>query len=334
MPISCSVSRLTPVAVTRKARDTLVSMDLRGAVGVGVTDVVRRLKGANTVQRLNLVGLPDESEGFGEMPDVETIKELLALSSARVKADVACSAEEASAILRQEPPFANFKAHTVVVRDGPTCAPGARALVDAALGSSLSGLNLWSWGDVPVGPRTTEICRLLRDGHIASLSLTSVDDAINLVPPEQTAEFCTALGACRLKSLRFQACGLLEGGSAVVDALVAHPTVRSLSLENDFAGGGVGEGLARLLAADTLTDLTVSSCGLGDGSVRMLLAALSSCTTLRSLDLSSNNLSAAFVLDELAVAVAANKSLRKLRLDTYPSTAELAQVEALVGDRV
>ena len=320
-------------SLVRKARGALVSLDMRGAVGVGAVDVVRMLRPVPALERLNVVGLPDEFDDFGELPDVHTIMELLALVSVRLEADVACTTEEATAILRQQPPFTKFNAHTMVVRDDPTRA-GARALVDAVIGSNLAGLILWSWDEVPEGPRTSELCRLLRDGHLCTLIITNVEDPFNLAPPNQMAEFCTALGACNLTSLRFQGCALLRGGSAVVDALVAHPTVRSLSMVCDYAGGGVGDGLARLVAADTLTDLTASSCGLGDGNVRPLLAALSRCTTLRSLDLSDNNLSAAFVLDELAAAVAANTSLRKLVLNFYPSRPELARVEAMVGDRV
>lgn len=118
-----------------------------------------------------------------------------------------------------------------------------------------------------------------------------------------------------------------------------HPTVRELSLAENAVPGGdenaVGSLLAALVCAhpQALASLDVSCCQLCDDGLRPLAAALRGCTALRTLRCEDNHVSGRFARDELAPAVAANASLRKLTAAYGAADDELAVVEALVATR-
>jgi hypothetical protein len=118
--------------------------------------------------------------------------------------------------------------------------------------------------------------------------------------------------------------------SAVLHALVAHPTLRTLEVthstryepEDDIAAAG-GSALAALIAADApaLRELRFPCCYFGDVAMGQATDALAHNTHLEVLDCRFAGMSEAFVRGRLLPALRANTSLQRV--------VELAELTAL-----
>ena len=123
----------------------------------------------------------------------------------------------------------------------------------------------------------------------------------------------------RLSLVRIQLWDDVEAGVAVLDLLVGHPSLCFIDLTGNWVHTAsdavtVGAALGALVAADTpaFQELHVCNNGLGDDGLLPLCEALPRNTHLRMLAVSSNGMSASFVLLRLLPAVRANTSLRAL----------------------
>ena len=87
----------------------------------------------------------------------------------------------------------------------------------------------------------------------------------------------------------------------------------------------IGVQLARLVAADTLTELNLSANYLRDDGLSQVFAALSSNLNLRVLDVESNDTTLRFAREELLPSVAANVGLRSLKAVDYDDQNENAE---------
>jgi hypothetical protein len=96
-----------------------------------------------------------------------------------------------------------------------------------------------------------------------------------LFSPELNAAFCAALARSRLTKLALGYCQLWQGGVAVAQALLGHPTVSSLCLFGDDEVGGQALSLVSLVAeSPILESLDLRDCHLSQATwQRFWLAA-------------------------------------------------------------
>jgi hypothetical protein len=92
--------------------------------------------------------------------------------------------------------------------------------------------------------------------------------------------------------------------------------------EHNKAAAGASLGALVAANAPTLHELALAGWSLGDAGMRPLVLALPHNTHLRTLDMSSNDISAAFARDVLLPAVRSNTSLRSLFIGGLPAAAE------------
>jgi hypothetical protein len=102
--------------------------------------------------------------------------------------------------------------------------------------------------------------------------------------------------------------------------LVAHPSLRELTLRGDFSAcaAAVGAALGRLVAAHSpaLRILRLPRCSLGDAGLTPLFQALRDNPHLEILDASRNGVSDDCARDVVLPCVRANASLRSLSAAT------------------
>lgn len=241
----------------------------------------------------------------------------------RLEADVHCTPAESTAVLRNEAPFGALRlrrlwllpwgddvqavltladalpAHAsleeLVLDRAPLRTPAVfDALVHAALSARLTGLRL---KDCALSPTSLAgLTRLLRDGRLAALDVRCGG---LMLEEGRVPALCAALrSSTTLTSLGLSSASLWRSaavGVAVMDELVGHPTVQSLSLSENRVDYGsrttAGAALGRLVAADApaLTALDVSGCSLGDHGLGSLVRALPGNTHLRKLDCRANH---------------------------------------------
>ena len=166
------------------------------------------------------------------------------------------------------------------------------------------------------------LARLLRSTSLQVLHLVSENQGIVLLDEPRALLLGSALrGNCTLRALRLVDVGLwtdLAAATALLAALVAHPSVRVLNLRGNRIHtdlqGVAGALLAALVAADGLHSLEVCGCTLGDAALRQLAAALPRATRLQELGLEANAFSEACAREALLPAVRANTSLRSLEV--------------------
>lgn len=223
------------------------------------------------------------------------------------------------------------------------------ALADTAISMQLTKLVV---SFTLLGPWCVPgLTRLLREGSISSLRLDGAFDNGPFVDAETEPVLFAALRANSTLTEITLICGGQwdePAGIDFVDALVGHPTLQAITLQ-DTAEYDVetrvlaGAALGRLVAANSpaLSDLTVSLCKLGDDGLRPLFAALPSNTYLFMLSAYCNGITAAFAPAVLA-SVTANESLASLNIDGRKerreddrgygevSIAELHEAKALV----
>lgn len=191
------------------------------------------------------------------------------------------------------------------------------------------------------------LARLLRDGaQLTSLAVVKCcdEDASPFLVPATSPAFAAALqNNSVLTVLRLEGVNLwefLEHGCAVVNALVAHPSLRELSLaRNDVLVNRrvvVGHTLGHLVGVDAaaLRVLNVSECSLDDDGSRPLFRALRGNTRLVTLRCHTNGVSDTFARHIALPCVRHNASLRCLQATTpYDRTYQLVVAERLVAAR-
>jgi hypothetical protein len=250
---------------------------------------------------LHCQGLADEELQEGNEPALRAEKALLSLA-----ADV-----------RQHAPLRELHVWLAWLAE----ASALDALVDTALAMRLSAFSI---DDCRVLPNcATALVRLLAGG--ASSSLTSLHvgrpdfgpGTWLLDEPSVTLLYNALEANSTLTSLTLFFWHDVEAGAELIGVLTAHPSLRSLSLFDNYAhdeAEAAGDALGALLAANSpvLEELNVRHNGLGDVGLGRLFDALPANTHLRKLDCSGNSASEAFMRARLLPAVLQNNSLREL----------------------
>ena len=222
------------------------------------------------------------------------------------------------------------------------------SFVDQAITIGITALRLDFSG---LGPRSTlQLARLLTRGQLSRLDIAVGDTEDDLSLLDMANErpafdaFCAALQSnTSIQTLSLEQAGLwddLIACDALTSALVGHRSIQHLNFQSNKAGNeenrlAVGTVLARLVATNTpcLRSLHLSYCGLGDEGIRPIVSVLRWNTHLYLFASFRNGLTPAFARDTLIPALAANASLRTLKVDHEVSVPELAQAEALVASR-
>lgn len=187
--------------------------------------------------------------------------------------------------------------------------------------------------DVDAAPMTESVpglvlCTLLAVGSIQHLSLSQNSWHPAGFDTPSANLFAGALRSSRLQSLHFECFGLfsdVDAAVAVLSALVAHPSLRSLEVisenfldvHDDVGRQRIGSLLATLVApADQhagLEVLSVPRCDLRDVGLRPLCDALRSTTRLHALNCAEHGASEIFVRRHFLPAVRANAALHCLK---------------------
>ncbi len=192
------------------------------------------------------------------------------------------------------------------------------AIVDAALARRLTAVQFVNCG--LSGASAPALARLLSGSALVELLVWGSGDLMTLLHAPAAALLAGALRSnTTLTSLQLGAVQLWHNAAAaatLLDALTAHPSLRSLSLRANTVflawdqahGAAAGAALGALLAANApaLTALDVSWCGLRDAGMASMCEALPGNAHLRSLNCESNHITAAFAHDVLLPAANAN----------------------------
>jgi hypothetical protein len=219
------------------------------------------------------------------------------------------------------------------------------AVVDAALAHQVSVFCL----DVCrlSGAAAPALARLLGGGAVTELLLGgSFESEEQLWADEAGAALlCDALRAnTSLRDLGmcyFEAWTIPAAGAALLAALTGHPSLRWLDMTCNIIDSAqqLAAALGALVAADTLTHLDLTDCGLGDVALGPLFDALRCNTQLRTLHCAAerieiDHLTEAFVRDRVLPAVRANTGLRELWVAASDwDSASAREAEALVACR-
>jgi hypothetical protein len=218
-------------------------------------------------------------------------------------------------------------------------AAAADAIVDAAVTRRLRAVLFSECALTPAS--VPALVRLIGGGALTALTVFDQVHTMLDVPG------ATLLGAAlranaRLTTLFLGNAGVwrsVAAGTALVDALVGHPSLQTLRLTFDAPDSAAGRAaagavLGMLIAANApaLHKLDVSNSALRDEGLERIFEALPANSHLRWLDCASSGASEAFVRDELLPAVHANTSLRALNLEglNWPSA---RQAEDFVSNR-
>jgi hypothetical protein len=264
----------------------------------------------------------------------------------RLKVEVE-DADEA-AVLALAADIAASETLTRLVLDGLPLRTAAAldAVVAAALARRLSALQLL-FCDLTVAS-VPAVVRLLGGGALRALTVGCVDWLLDA--PAAALLGAALRGHTALTSLALWDMSLWHDGataSALLGALTAHPSLRTLDLShNDAIGPRVAAALGALVAANApaLTELDVSGDDVAQSRLAPLLAALPRNTHLRILgcEYDRTGATATFVRQRLLPAVRANSSLRTLKVcaavaagaeTESPALTLLRQAEALVAAR-
>jgi hypothetical protein len=216
------------------------------------------------------------------------------------------------------------------------------AVVDAALALRLPSLTLFDCHVTPAA--APALVRLISGGWLTELYVWN--NRQQLLDQPAAALVAEALRAnSTLTSLELQFCGFWQDAAVatlVLDALTAHRSLRTLSLDHNVIQAGdqhapaLGAALGALVAANApaLHELHLSYSDLGDVGLGPLVDALPLNTHLHSLNLDRIRCTNDFARARLLPAVRANTSLRYLSAQHYAPVNEfLHEAQALVAAR-
>ena len=289
---------------------------------------------------------------------------LAAFPHLTLQASVTCTPADACGLLEGRTRFARLQLQelnlegSLVAGSALVAMPPAlaTALADARLQPglerlTLSRLNLTAW-DAAVCSTLRHLSfshRLLSPAAALGLSRTLHDGALTSLrfdggrgihfDAAGAAEIGAALRANRTLMLLVLDRMILAAPDAavLVASLVGHRSIRKL-----FLGGmhldSAGAALAALVAADApaLTELDVSSCGLGEADLGALCDALPRNRHLRTLNI-SNRVPAGFIRARLLPGVRDNTGLRNLRFHAVAESDEeaaLLEIQDIVRARL
>jgi hypothetical protein len=285
------------------------------------------------------------------------------------EADVECNdLALARRLLRNEPPFAPLRLHTLefhpaegeqdeatvlalaaelashahlrrllLISAPLNTAAALDAVVDAALTQRLTSVALRRCSLSP--DSAPALVRLIGGSALAELDIWGGNNAL-LDAPTALVLGNALRASSTLTAVSLQYVGLWRdpaAATALLGALTGHPSLRSLNIsynqvdpaDREEAGAALGALVA--VNAPALTSLDVSSSFLGDVGLRPLFDALPANTHLRTLDCAISSLSDLFLRDTLLPAVRANTSLHKLT--TWENSEDAREAEALVRHR-
>jgi hypothetical protein len=261
----------------------------------GVDDARRMLRNEPPFQQLRLRALCVEFEHGADEADEEE-------SALAFAADMAAHASLKRVQLR------HAELHTLVALD---------AVVDAALACQINSLQSWSCGLTPAS--APALARLLGGGTLTELCIGQRGQLLDAPSAALLGDALRANSTLTCLSLHGNFWRNRGAGVALLGALTGHVSLRTLTLSTNnvlAAQAAAAAALGALVAANApaLTKLVVSysRLGLGNAGLRPLLEALPHNTHLRTLDISYNNMSAAFARDVLLPWVRANTSLQQL----------------------
>lgn len=195
------------------------------------------------------------------------------------------------------------------------------AFVDAAV-PQLTGLSFFMCELAPACEPS--LLRLLRSTELTDLCIICESTGEPLIDAAAAPAVAEALRANRtLTRLCLQSVKLwrdMGAAAAILGALTAHPTLRILDLRMNGLWDNVGDAdagkragtlLGALISADAcqLKALDISTCGLGDAVMALLLAALPKNHYLLWLVCGDNCMTRAFAHNRLLPAVKRNTSL-------------------------
>ena len=214
---------------------------------------------------------------------------------------------------------------------GPLDEPDIEKLTDFALNKHLTALSFFDNELTPAA--MPSLTRLLSGKNLTTLHVYNNKEV--LVP---SPAFCAAVAAAPLVCLHYTFVELfddLSAGLSLVQAVIGHPTLCHLSLqENSVAPAGhreIGAALGLLVAANSpLITLCLSGCKLGDDGLLPLIDALPHNTHLRRLSCGHNDLTQ-LAAARLLAAVRANLSL--IKLYAAGASIQLVEAEAVVAAR-
>ncbi len=361
-------------AAAARARGELVALDVSGCKRVTFDALLAAVTPNGTALRelcvcgILRLGLTDHYE---EQLDTDALEELLLAAPRLVvcEADVRCrELALARELLRNEPPFAPLRLHTLEFRPAEgeqdeatvlalaaelashahlqglrlagaplNTAAALDAAVDAALARRLTSVTLLGCSLSPAS--APALVRLIGGGALTQLDIIN-GRAVLLNAPAALALGNVLRASSSLTALSLRYVDLWRepaAATALLGALTGHPSLRSLNISgNAVEPAGreeAGAALEALVAANApaLHELDVSYCNLGDAGLGPLFDALPANTHLRKLSCGDNLLLDAFVRARLLPAVRANSSLREL--DTRLHTIAAREAEALVQRR-
>jgi hypothetical protein len=370
---ACGVARFSEAllrAAAARARGQLRSLDLCGRVEdvppATVLEVVQANPGLLELRLLH-------TQPYVRLFSCAELEALLrAAPQLRVcDAEADCSLEEAQRMLTHAPPFGPLRlaqlcvqmydssvAETLaLLRDVDACptvlelelhgaplyeAAALDAVVDCAL---TRGLRSLSCNDCSLSPASAPaLARLLGSAALRHLHIWQTQFVHELLDEPSAALLAAALRAnCTLQDFYLNAVdvwGDARAGVALLGALVAHPSLRELFLnENDPDDedcAAVGAALGALVAADApaLRHLHLAFSDLFDEGLGPLVDALPRNTHLRTLDMEDCLMTEAFARDVLLPAVRANTSLRRLTADVAWEAAREAIALVAARERV
>ena len=167
------------------------------------------------------------------------------------------------------------------------------------------------------------LARLMAGSPLTTLTLSCVWEgpgARQLFDADGAALMANALRASTtlttLVLRNMGVCSDVHVATVVLGALVGHPSLRRLTLNDQYNTNAraASAALAALVAADApaLESFSINDNGLGDAAFAPLVDALPRNRHLRWLFMSGNNLSERFMRERLLPAVRANAGLRVL----------------------
>ena len=161
-----------------------------------------------------------------------------------------------------------------------------------------------------LGEGLLDVARALQ--HITSLKMLSLSN--NNISNEVSRELALAIKSNKhLEKLWFHNCSLKSSVIVILQSLSTISTLKYLNINDNNITEEAGEALASVITNNTgIEALYLSNNKLGDG-ISEVLKALQHITSLKSLNLSNNNLSKESC-GHLAIAIKSNKHLEKLWL--------------------
>jgi hypothetical protein len=358
-------------AAAAKARRQLAALDVRDCDEVSV-DALLGVVTANggSLRELCAGAHLLSAQALGPQSIEQLLQAAPQLTACHADVLSGPAVREARRMLRNEPPFQPLRLHALLIDcedvadeavvlevmtdvgahaslkrvqlfRAPMHMHGAlNAVVDAALTHQFRGLRFWNCGLSPAC--VPALVRLLSGGTLTELIIRQAEQLLAGPSAALLRDALRANSTVTSLSMHAAVWRDADAAAALLGALTGHISLRTLKLSGNNVlqamQPSAGAALGTLLAANApaLTELDVSYKDLRDAGLGPLFDALPYNTHLRTLDVSGNDMSVAFVRDVLLPAVRANTSLHKLVADDAGyggGNAFIDEAQALVAAR-